>query len=341
MRTLAAEVRIRPYAEDDEPRTVELLTAALGAGPAGERSAPFFRWKHLVNPFGRSFMLVAEADERIVGLRAFMRWRFLAGDLEFDAVRAVDTATHPDYQGRGIFTRLTLEALTRLEGEAAFVFNTPNAKSLPGYLKMGWRLVGRVPVALRVRRPVRFLGRLAPRLRATNRPGPAPPIDAVPAAEALRDAEGLIHLASEGEREPRLHTPRTLRYLRWRYGQAPLLDYRAVSHEGGGQLDGLAIFRVRPRGGLWEATVDEVLTRPGDLETARHLLRLVLSAARVDHATCSFASGTDRSRAARSLGFLPSGRGMKFVVRPLADGLRPDPSHLRSWALSLGDLEVF
>ena len=77
-------------------------------------------------------MLVAEADGRIVGLRAFMRWEFAAGDRRFRAVRAVDTATHPDYQGQGIFSRLTLEALDALRDQADFVFNTPNEKSLPG-----------------------------------------------------------------------------------------------------------------------------------------------------------------------------------------------------------------
>ena len=93
---------------------------------------------HPVDPFGRSFMLVAETDGRIVGLRAFMRWEFVAGDRRFRAVRAVDTATHPDHQGKGIFSRLTLEALDSLRDQADFIFNTPNEKSLPGYLKMGW-----------------------------------------------------------------------------------------------------------------------------------------------------------------------------------------------------------
>ncbi len=31
------------------------------------------------------------------------------------------------------------------------VFNTPNDQSRPGYLKMGWSEVGRVPVAVRLR----------------------------------------------------------------------------------------------------------------------------------------------------------------------------------------------
>ena len=59
-----------------------------------------------------------------------------------DGVRAVDTATAPDVQRLGIFSRLTTEALEVCRADAvALVFNTPNDKSLPGYVKMGWRLV--------------------------------------------------------------------------------------------------------------------------------------------------------------------------------------------------------
>src|SRR5207247_2560043 len=119
----------------------------------------FFRWKHVDNPFGRSFMLVAEAEERILGLRAFMRWRFAAGGREVGAVRAVDTATHPDFQGRGIFSLLTRAALDSLPADVGFVFNTPNEKSGPGYLKMGWHEVGRIPIAIRVRNPMGFVRR--------------------------------------------------------------------------------------------------------------------------------------------------------------------------------------
>ena len=149
-------------------RRCSVCCDALGGGPAGTGPAEFFRWKHLENPFGRSFMLVAEADGRIVGLRAFMRWEFVAGDRRFRAVRAVDTATHPDHQGKGIFSRLTLEALDALRDQADFVFNTPNEKSLPGYLKMGWQVVGRVPIRIRVRRPIRFATRARSRCVATR-----------------------------------------------------------------------------------------------------------------------------------------------------------------------------
>jgi GNAT superfamily N-acetyltransferase len=332
-------IAVRPLASGDEPALLELLGVTLGGGPAGRRPPEFFRWKHHQNPFGPSFMLVAESEGRLVGLRAFMRWRFEGDGHSFAAVRAVDTATHPDFQGRGVFSRLTLAALEALQGQVDLVFNTPNRASRPGYLKMGWREVGRVPVAVRVRRPVR----LARGLRApSDRLPTGPAVAAEPAARALARTEQVeALLAAVPTDDGRLRTPRDLGYLRWRYGSAPLLGYRAVTEEDGGELTGLAIFRVRPRGAAWESTVAEVLVPAGDRGAARRLLRRVARAAPVDHLTLHAPSRTATAAAAAGAGFLPTPGGMALVVKPLHDGIRPDPTGLRSWALSLGDLEVF
>jgi hypothetical protein len=263
-----------------------------------------------------------------------MRWQFTAGERTLAAVRAVDTATHPEFQGLGVFSRLTKAALEAMDGQVDLVFNTPNGKSGPGYLKLGWREVGKVPVAVRARRPLRLL--LSSRARAR----PAPPVTAAPAAEALAGEAALAALLAREPAPRGLATPRTAGYLRWRYGAAPLLGYRAVTEERGGELAGLALFRVRPRGRLWETTVAEVLAG-GDPATARRLLRRVAAAAPVDHLTLHAPAGTPLARAARRGGFLPSPAGILLVANPRTAGIRPDPTRLDAWSLSLGDLEVF
>jgi hypothetical protein len=327
-------ITVRPFAVGDEAEVLDLLHVTLGGGPVGRRPPEFFRWKHLDNCFGPSYMLVAEADGRLVGLRAFMRWRFSAGDQVLRAVRAVDTATHPDYQGMGVFSRLTREALDALDGQVDLVFNTPNQKSGPGYLKMGWREVGRVPVAVRVRRPLRLLTAGRRSLR------PAPAVAADPAAAVLEDRAGLGRLLGCEPTPSGLATLRGTDYLAWRYGAAPLLGYRAVIEERGGELTGVAIFRVRRRGALWESTIAEVIAG-GDTGTARRLLRKVVRSAPVDHLTLHAPTGSALARAAAMAGFLPSPVGVTLVVNPRRAGIRPDPTDLRVWSLSLGDLEVF
>jgi GNAT superfamily N-acetyltransferase len=337
------DFEIRAYRDGDEPRVLELLDLVLGGGPAGIRSPAFFRWKHAANPFGRSLMLVAEHEGELIGLRAFMRWRFQAAGKEVRAVSAVDTATHPEYQGRGVFSSLTRVALDELRGEADFVFNTPNEKSLPGYLKMGWTEVGRVPVFVRIGRPMRFLAGFGSLRQAAQSAQASPTVAAPFAGEVIRRQREAIGdlLTAAAQSEGRIRTRRDLPYLEWRYGSAPLLDYRAVTAYRDRRLRGLAIFRVRPRGGLWEATVTELIVRPGALRDARALLREIRRSSAVDHLTCHFAAGSIQKRAALVNGFVRAAGGITLAAKPLRDELHPDPTQKDSWALSLGDLEVF
>ncbi len=339
--TLPPSVRVRPFLEEDEASVLELMRLVLGRGPVPHRPPEFFRWKHFANPFGPSLLLVAEAEERIVGLRAFMRWRFRAGDDLVESVRAVDTATHPDYRRMGIFAQLTSEALDRVQGTVDLVFNMPNPTSLRQYARLGWLLVGRVPRALRVRRPTGFARGLAS-LRSPGEPLNAKPrLGARPAAEALKDGTAISRLLGKAEVGDRLATPRTLEYLRWRYAAPPFLDYRAILEGGqGSEPSGLAIFRLRSRGRLWESSLAELITAPGDGSTARTLLRRVVQASPVDHLTCSFPPGSTAARAAGRCGFLRA-PGVALAVRPLSERLRPNPTELDAWALSLGDIEVF
>ncbi|HEX2030307.1 MAG TPA: GNAT family N-acetyltransferase [Actinomycetota bacterium] len=328
-----SDISVRPFRPEDEPAVLELLRASLGGGPTGQRSEAFFRWKHVHNPFGRSFMLVAESGGSVIGLRAFMRWRFEGEAGTVRAVRAVDTATHPDFQGRGVFSRLTREALSALEGSADLVFNTPNEKSGPGYLKLGWRRVGRLPVSLR------------PRLRGLRPPaagsGPPPTVGAPPAAEALADGDAL-HRLLEHQPDGRLRTPRDPEYLRWRYVDVPGLAYRAVPYEAGGRLRGLAIFRLRSRRRRWECSLAEVLVGSGDRATAGRLLRAVAAACpRAAHVAALFPPRSTPAAAARRRSFVRIPLGPTLMVRLLAREISPDPTARASWALSLGDVEVF
>ena len=146
------------WGEADLPAVVALLERTLGPAPGGVSRGDLFAWKHLRDPFGPSVVLVAEMEGEVVGLRSFLRWGFVADGDPIRAVRAVDTATAPAVQRRGLFSRLTAEALEVCRAEGIrFVFNTPNEKSLPGYLKMGWQVVSVWPMRLKVRRPDRLL----------------------------------------------------------------------------------------------------------------------------------------------------------------------------------------
>ncbi len=119
---------IRPTTPADRPAIIDLLQRSMGE-TSTRKSETYWQWKHEENPFGPSPVLVAETDGRLVGVRAFMRWAWSQGNDTLSALRAVDTATDPDYRGQGIFKKLTLQLVEdcRREGDH-FIFQHAQRK---------------------------------------------------------------------------------------------------------------------------------------------------------------------------------------------------------------------
>ncbi|MFM8973478.1 MAG: GNAT family N-acetyltransferase [Actinomycetota bacterium] len=251
---MSDSVVVRSARPEDHEEVLALLATALG-WDADEGLPEYFTWKHRTNPLGPSPEWVAEVDGRIAGFRTFLRWEFEdATGRRHRAVRAVDTATHPDFRGRGIFRDLTLGAVAAMTADGIdFVFNTPNDQSRPGYLKMGWHAVGRLPTAVRptgVRGAARLLGaRVAAERRPLADGGGAS------ATDLLADAR-LDDLLARIAPPTGLRTHRTAAHLRWRYGHPPL-GYRAVA-VGDDPAAGIAVYRVRRRGTAREAALCRV-----------------------------------------------------------------------------------
>lgn len=335
------EIGIRRAAPGDTGRILELVRASLGEGSV-PRDARFWEWKHRANPFGESPVLLAEATGELVGLRAFLRWEWRLGGRTYRAVRAVDTATHPAWQGRGIFSRLTLRLVEELREEGVdFVFNTPNRKSGPGYLKMGWRALGRTNLWVR---PLAVAKGRRPPAPGDGDGDPAPPGHA--AVDVLA-GDGIGEWLATLPGDPRrFRTPRTLEYLRWRYAGVPGIRYGAAAgvREDGGAL---VVYRVRARGPRRELRFCEVLVGggPGAGGAARRLVREACRASGADFATAMAAWGTPEARVLLGCGFVPAPRiGPLLTVRPLAlaDAELPVLCRRASWAgASIGDLELF
>ncbi len=326
----ANELEIRPATEDDTPAILDLVRVALGEGP--RRTAAYWEWKHVHNPFGESPTLLALDEERVVGLRTFMRWRWQAGTRTVDTVRAVDTAVHPDYRRKGLFSRLTLGLIKQVETDGtAFVFNTPNRISLAGYRRLGWNAPSRAPVMLKVR-PSSLLGLLA---SVSRRPSASPDLESSTLAAEF-PAVRLSELATRVRpRDSRLRTPVDEHFLNWRYRDIPGLQYDVL-----GEGEARAIARRGVRRGTSELLLCHLLC-PN--EAASDLIRLLRGLRRqpVGLVTAIASPGTRERRQLWRAGFLPAWFvAPRLVTRPLAE---PSciPSSFRGWALTLGDLELF
>ena len=246
-------MEIRPASVDDRPAINALLRRALNVGD-DPRYDRFLEWKHRANPFGSSYEWVATIDDVVVGYRSFLRWELIVDGAVRSAVRAVDTATDPEHHGKGVFRALTEQGVEHLAADGvAWVFNTPNDASRPGYLKMGWSVVGRLPVAVMARSPLTLRHVRRARQPAARWSEPCAAFE--PAVEAIERIVGDGDCAVTAPAD-RWATNRTPAFLRWRYGLDDL-HYRGFCPDD----TSVVVFRVRRRGPLREALIADVIGR--------------------------------------------------------------------------------
>lgn len=302
-----SDVSVRSMTDDDLDEVLDLLHLSLG-WELTPRFRGFFEWKHRRTPFGPSAGWVAERRGVLVGVRLFQRWELAAGPgTSVRAVRAVDTATHPDHRGAGIFRTLTMSAVEELTADGVgFVFNTPNDKSMPGYLKMGWEIGGRLPVGLLPRASIGSVRQL-PEARVGADRWPLETDVGRPAefveADVAEPDDGLLRIR------------RSIEHLRWRYGWDEL-GYRRTKHRGGD-----LIWRLRRRGPSVELTLSDSIGSPAAVAVPRLLAR----------------TGADVALGHRRPGLFPAPKlGPIVTLRPLATRI-----DWRDLQLSMGDVELF
>jgi N-acetylglutamate synthase-like GNAT family acetyltransferase len=317
---------IRNATIEDIPHIIPLLKTSLGESLM-PKSEVFFRWKHVDNPFGASKIIIAEEDGKLIGIRAFMFWKWIAGEKQRTAVRAVDTATDPAHQGKGIFTRLTMQAVQECTADGVdFVFNTPNPISKIGYLKMGWYENGKLPLLIK---PA-FCIPLRMNAEASNTL-----LNDYDAAKALQSLSSSWQIISTTKK---FQTPLHYAYLQWRYAECPVARYGALIEPG--QFG--CIFRLKPLRGFIECRICELWTESDEyVSTANQAISKLIKKIRPLLVTCApsawFAQGTEDLKGMWG----PYKVGPMVTLRNLQEQSLPEFDGFAQWQPSLGSMELF
>ncbi|MET7014113.1 GNAT family N-acetyltransferase [Uliginosibacterium flavum] len=122
-------------------RYQELFYAAFGSQPKFHPDS--LCWLYKKNPAGVVFGFDAYEGEKLVAHYACIPTEISYLGRRARALLSLNTATHPDYQGRGLFVKLA-ELTYRAAAEAgfSFVYGVANANSTPGFVrKLGFSLL--------------------------------------------------------------------------------------------------------------------------------------------------------------------------------------------------------
>ena len=315
---------IRKSTLEDIPAIVALLKKSLG-----EQSSPktieYWNWKHVNNPFGASPVLVAEENGQLIGVRAMLQWQWQIGESNFSTLRAVDTATDPLHQGKGIFSLLTKQIIhDALESGKKFIFNTPNEKSKPGYIKMGWMEAGKLPVGLALYFPTLFSN------------------DIYGLSESkVHDMQQLKDLCSNWNEAMSLSgnifTPKSPEYLHWRYAENPIINYQVICTE-----NIYLAFYIKNRKWVKELRISELIYT-GKINEVKKTIKNLLKQQVNIHKTYLVSFSPLNTTLIKRLFKFEGQYGPIFTLRSInvSNPEKEFIEKLDNWNYFLGDLELF
>jgi len=256
---------------EDRAEVLALLQESFGAVQRSSsvlRSIDFWDWKYRKGPFGAAIVQVARIEGRIAAAGSLWPMSLTWEHRRLRALQPCDTAVHPDFRRRGLFGVLN-EARKELAAERRFdlIFNFPNGSSLPGYMKSGWRFIGRVPWLVLVTKPVAVV-------RDRLDPGKSKAIE-VPMQYLLRGSTADDIPAHSAGVQDSISLERPPDYWRWRFSEHPNRQYGLVRSST--DANSIAIFTLSCKpSGLIEMVIVDLVCEPVSLPD---LLRAILKCA--------------------------------------------------------------
>jgi len=141
------------------PAQLQAYSGLLNASFGSERFNPAaLAWRYRDNPAGQVVGADAWDGERLAAHYVTCPVEAQIEGAVVKGLLSLNTATHPDYQGRGLFT--TLAEAAYAAGAAAgfrFVIGVANANSTPGFLKrLAFQDAGRLQAGVLATLPRRF-----------------------------------------------------------------------------------------------------------------------------------------------------------------------------------------
>lgn len=303
-------------------------------------SLEHYHWKFRSYPAAPpSFEYVGESDGNLVAYYAAVPFSYRLRGRTVTAGMVCDVMTHPAMRGKGLFTGIGRHATAAMAtGGLAFVTGYPiRPEVVPGHLKVGWKIVQKLPVWLR---PVGTRSLLPPRLKVAARV-----LDPLLRAMLawMRPARGyrveiigreafLDSVVDTAEYRRLLDcwiasVPNALEknsaFLRWRTG-APATDYRFALLYRGSLLVGLAVVRNASLKGIDCLAVLDLMVDPEHRSGARSLHHALSRMARSegrDALACMCSREWARAYRFAASGYLRTPAVFSLIVKKLDEAI--------------------
>ena len=356
----------RRFETSDVDGIVELFTEVF----QGNFSRKWWEWKYLWNPAGfqgeEGDVWIAETnDGKVVGHWGVIPERLKLGSKTVEVAQAVDAATHPDYQGQGIFKTLVKNVCSDTKERYSFVFGYPN-ELYKGYEKLGWQsqrlteylnfLNYRAPLEshFESKLTARFAELVLKMVRTWNLVTSTSHFDELSGDEVeieeVEEFSKKIDVFWELVRsEHEIVLERDFHFLHWRFSENIGLYRKFITKSAKtGNITGyLVVKKTSIRGIQGVLDMVDLHVLPHEEKSFISLVKFAVELARDDRLNvlhCRIPPWHEHASFLRRLGFVPVGRAFeqaglyqpRLIVYPLTGGKRVD---FEKWFYTLADTD--
>ncbi|AFQ46127.1 GNAT family N-acetyltransferase [Desulfosporosinus meridiei] len=357
------------YQPENLPETIEMTREYYGDSWISDLQ--FLKWQYEENPAGSAMIRLARDVEsgQLAGQYVVIPMNFKAFNELIQGTLSLNTLTRQIYGGQGIFTGLAKAVYQDCAEEGSrFCYGFPNPNSYPGFLKkLGFTDLGRVPLLLRP---------LNTRALVRKKLGPvlaqlAWPFDLfykvrntsddryVVYPLSVSDLSGMDAFWAKVQNKYPIIGVRNANYLRWRYFDIPLRDYKVygVRRQNSSELLGYIVGRCTEVADMSSGMIVDFLVDSEHPAAGKCLVNSLLRFFvdnNMDLAGSLMLAHTEESRILKSSGFLTCPKSLEpqpfpVIYRKLGatndinrEGENgSDPFlQLNQWFLTMGDYDV-
>lgn len=322
-------MELREYMSGDEEEILNLFHLAFKK----PLSKAFWEWRFKYNPFLKNPMINLMWDgNTMAGHYAVSASQIMYKGQSFLSSLSGTTMTHPNYEGKGIFTKLALSLYDRIAQDYGIVsvLGFPNQFSHYGLVKkIGWTDVEIVPV-FRIQ---------ADLLTSSCNSAEINTIQEFNESHATFIQNCIADLGFE------VYTDRSAKYLNWRYLQCPINKYHCIEYKQYGEIKGIIIGKEYEIDGRHEIDVVDFFCNE-DLNTLSLLFSSIKVFIEENHRVIpqyvnTWLSLRDRRHLEMErLGFRIAPPLTYLCAKPFSIGI-DDIKMANKWYIAMGDSDVY
>jgi len=198
--------KIIKFKKTQLPEIIKLYKKAYGR----TKSASYFEYRLLNSPYGKPIIFLMKFQKEIIGFYAIHPIKLCINNKSVLGGYSYLTMTHPNYTGKGIFTKLANKTFDEAKKRKfRFIYGFANKNSFPGFIKnLGFKQI----------KPINYLGITLKKLPISNLTG----------IDIQQNPPKKIWFDYNLKNKFHIFLDRNEKFLNWRYHNHPFFKYKQI-----------------------------------------------------------------------------------------------------------------